>query len=196
MTAPQMDSHKLSVKFFAEDAPGVAADAFVPVFHSWIREGSVPDHLLIDVADYAHVPEGPGTLLVAHEANIHMDEADGRLGLLYFRKQPTADGDLAGRLRTIFRAALHACTLIENDSTLGGRVRFRTDEVVFRVHDRLLAPNTPQTFESVGPELARFVSDLYGGPAKSEYRPDPERLFEIRITAPAPQNVKVLLGRL
>ena len=61
---------------------------------------SIPDHLLIDVADYEHVPNGPGTVLVSHEANIHLDLADGRPGLLYIRKQPLK-GDLRERIRAL-----------------------------------------------------------------------------------------------
>ncbi len=72
-----MTSHKLSIKLFADGVPSVAPDAFVPVFHSWIRDNALPGHLLIDVADYAHVPDGPGTLIVSHEANIHLDQEDG-----------------------------------------------------------------------------------------------------------------------
>jgi hypothetical protein len=63
----------------------------VPVFHRWIQQKSFPNHLLVDVADYAHVPEGPGTLLVSHEANIHFDRDGGKPGVLYVRKQPAGE---------------------------------------------------------------------------------------------------------
>ena len=59
-----MDSHKIAVKFFA-DVTGTQNDLhFVPIFHSWIQAQAVPEHLLIDVADYAHVHNGPGTCLI------------------------------------------------------------------------------------------------------------------------------------
>src|SRR5258706_13193320 len=80
-----MDSSKLAVKFFATDASALHAEVFVPIFHKWIQTRALPDHLLIDVADYKHVPAGPGTVLVAHEANLSIDQADNRLGLLYAR---------------------------------------------------------------------------------------------------------------
>src|SRR5882757_7269132 len=102
-----MDSSKLAVKFFATDASALHAEVFVPIFHKWIQTRALPDHLLIDVADYKHVPSGPGTVLVAHEANLSTDQADNRLGLLYARKQPIA-GDLTERLRVTFRSALQA----------------------------------------------------------------------------------------
>src|SRR5205814_1119849 len=121
---------------------------------------ALADHLLIDVADYKHVPEGPGTVLVSHEANIYTDQGEGRLGLLYFRKQPFAGAaTFAERLRATFRDALEACNLLEEEPALHGRVRFRTDELLFRVYDRLLAPNTDETFAEVKPELEAFLSE-------------------------------------
>src|SRR5437879_4183837 len=118
-----MDSSKQAVKFFLRDASAIKADAFVPVFHSWIQSRALEDHLLIDVADYKHVKSGPGTVLVAHEANLSMDSAGGRLGLLYARKQPI-EGGLAERLAVTFRSALRAARLLEEDPRLAGKIQF------------------------------------------------------------------------
>jgi hypothetical protein len=65
-----MNAFKIAVKLFAPHAQ-VPEGALIPIYHHWIQNHSIPDHLLIDVADYEHVPEGPGTVLVAHEANIY-----------------------------------------------------------------------------------------------------------------------------
>ena len=46
----------------------VDPEAFVPVFHDWIRRGAV-EGLLIDVARYGHVHHGPGIMLVGHEGD-------------------------------------------------------------------------------------------------------------------------------
>src|SRR5947209_506637 len=107
-----MDSSKLAIKFFARDGADVRADAVVPLFHQWIQGQILADHLLIDVADYKHVRSGPGTVLVAHEANLSTDAAENRLGLTYVRKTPLP-GNLSERLRATFRAGLRACQLFE-----------------------------------------------------------------------------------
>src|SRR5471032_3277875 len=96
-----MHPFKLTVKIFTDSDP-FAPDEFIPIFHRWIQDQSLPNHLLIDVADYAHVPAGPGTLVVASEANIHMDRSENRLGLLYVRKQPLAGANtLHDQLRSV-----------------------------------------------------------------------------------------------
>src|SRR5258708_1266009 len=68
----------------------------VKVFHRWIKETVCPE-LLIDVAEYSHVPAGPGVLLIAHEANYSFDNRENRIGLLYNRKA-AVDGDFQTQL--------------------------------------------------------------------------------------------------
>ncbi len=82
-----MTTHKFGIKLFFTSATKPLKD-FIPVFHGWIQRQALPGHMLLDVHDYSHVHHGPGILLVGHEANISVDEAEGRRGLLYVRKQP------------------------------------------------------------------------------------------------------------
>jgi hypothetical protein len=191
-----MDSHKLIVKFFAREP--LAQHEFVPVFHSFIQQHAIPGHLLIDVADYQHVHHGPGILLAAHEGNFYTDEGEGRLGLLYQRKQPVAGANgLRGRLAAVFEAALRACERLESDPALAGRVKFRTDEVVLRINDRLAAPNTPETFTNVEPELRSFLAELFPGEKIGlEPRHSPLTLFEVRVRAGSNAPISDLLERL
>lgn len=82
-----MSTHKFGVKLFFADSTKPLKD-FIPVFHGWIQRQALPGHMLLDVHDYSHVHHGPGILLVTHEANLSIDEAEGRRGLAYIRKQP------------------------------------------------------------------------------------------------------------
>ena len=190
-----MDSSKLAVKFFLTDASSFDQHALVPLFHQWIQTHALADHLLIDVADYRHVRSGPGTVLVAHEANLSADSAENRPGLLYARKTPI-EGDFADRLRVVFRAALQAVSLLETASSLEGKVRFRTDNPIFRINDRLFAPNTAETFAEIRPALEAFLAGLYGGPVKLAHRPHSETVFELSVTASSSPPVWELLNRL
>jgi len=187
-----METHKIIVKFFVEDASRIRGEQFLPIFHSWIQQKAIPEHLLIDVADYQHVTGGPGTVLVAHEANFSMDREEGRLGLLYTRKQPGA-GDFFDRLKQSFRACLQGCARLEGDTQL----RFTTNECVVRLNDRLLAPNNAQTYAAVEPNLRKLVDQLYGNSdTHLEHRPHPQRLFEVQIKSSASPTLANLLSRL
>ena len=191
-----MESYKLAVKLFVEDASNLKVEAFVPVFHRWIQTKALADHQLIDVADYKHVPEGPGTVLVAHEANIHADLGGNRLGLLYVRKQPIAQArSFAERLRAVFGSALGAPALLEKDESLRGRINFRTDDLQFRIYDRLYAPNTAETFAAIQGDLQSFLQKLYGSTVELTHRPNPESLFEVMIRSAQPVPLSTLLDR-
>ncbi|HWE96501.1 MAG TPA: hypothetical protein VG269_21240 [Tepidisphaeraceae bacterium] len=193
-----MTSHKIAVKFFVEDPAFPAGSELVPVFHSWIQSHAVADHLPIDVADYQHVKEGPGTLLITHEANFALDREGGRPGLLYVRKQPITDADtFADRLRAILRATLEAAARIEQDPRTADHAKFRTDEFLFRIYDRLLGPNEPATFAAVKADLESVVSELYGNPPRAlEFTPDPQSLFEVLVKTGSSPSVETLLSRL
>jgi len=190
-----MDSSKISVKFFVRDASGLHPDSFVPVFHRWIQTHALPGHQLVDVADYKHVPDGPGTVLVAHEANLLTDSSHGKLGLLYLRKTPI-EGDLSQRLRLVFRDALFACKKLEEEPALAGKIFFRTDEVQIRIHDRLNAPNSAKTFNEVKPAVETFLRNLYGSPVTLTHDPNEETLFEITAKTNSTASVSDLLSRI
>jgi len=187
-----MESHKLAFKVFARTGTDIPVKNFVPVFHRWIQGKLLEDHQLIDVADYSHVHQGPGAVLVSHEANIHADLGDGKPGLLYIRKQPGVGSTFSERLRSVFGFAVQAASLLEADPALAGKVKFRTDNPVFLINDRLYAPNTAGTFAAVKSDLEAFLTSVYGGSVKLSYEPHAERLFEVSITAPdVPLNMLI-----
>ena len=104
---------------------------------------------------------------------------------------------LRDRLARVFAAAMRACARLEDDPAFAGRLRFRTDDFVFRVNDRLLAPNTPETFEAVEPDLRAFATDLYPGEGvRLEPRYGEQTLFEVRVRTEHSTPVKELLERL
>lgn len=189
-----MELQKLNVKFFVAESAQVPLTAFIDVFHSWIQ---ATDGIYYDVADYSHVRSGPGIVLVAHEANISIDETGGRRGLLYNRKQ-SVQGSNRDRLFSVFKNALEYCRRVEEEPSLQGRVKFRGDEALFLIHDRLLSPNTDETFRAVRPDLEDFVRTMYAG-AEFVLEPDTRDLrhrFSVRIKASGSFDVAGLLKSL
>jgi len=190
-----MQSSRFSVKFYVQNPAGLELEAFVPLFHSFIQKQTLENHLLIDVADYKHVKSGPGVVLVSHEANISMDATDGRLGLMYQRKTPI-EGDVGERLRQVFAAACSICRQIEGAPVFAGKLKFRTGDAVVRIHDRLFAPNTPEVYAQIRPELERFVNRVFGEKVGLTHLADEETLFTVRISAAGSPGVEELLKRL
>lgn len=174
MTDPNALQH-LNVKIFiAEPAAINLADA-VPVFHRWIRD-SACEEMLVDVADYRHVPAGPGVMLIGHEANYSLDNRENRLGLLYNRKA-VLEGTLHDRLRQAHGAALSACKRLESDPAFGGKLQFELGQCEVFLNDRLLAPNTEETWLQLKPELEKFFPEC-----SLERTGEPRDLLRVTIT--------------
>lgn len=196
MGAPLEDLYKIGIKLFAADGAAVRPHELVPIFHRWIQSRALPEQMLVDVADYEHVPDGPGVLLVAHEGNLTLDLGGGRLGLTYTRKQP-APGTLNDRWRAVARTVLTAAQLLEDDPSLAGRLRFRTDELKLFANDRLLAPNDPATLTALRPAFDTLTGALYGD-ARCEVVPekDPRNRLGVSVTTAGAPPVAQLLARL
>ena len=196
-----MDTVKYELKFFLDDASGVELEEFIPVFHDWIQTQQL-EELLIDVADYRHVPEGPGVVLVAHDAHYAMDLAEGRLGLLYSRRREThpsrgAIQGVADRLRSVWHCALTACQRLEAHPVLHGRLQFRGNELLLLCNDRLLAPNTPAAYDELCQHLEPFLATLYPDQrVEVEHMSEHTSRLTVGIKVAEPLDVDTLLTRL
>jgi hypothetical protein len=185
---------KLNVKFFLAEPTGVSLTAFIDVFNRWIQE-SEGDYY--DLADYSHVPAGPGILLVAYDANISIDNGGNRLGLLYNQKQPL-QGSNQEKLRFAFKKALEACLKLEGEPSLKGKIAFQGNESQLCVNDRLLAPNSDETFRAIAEEVHDLARLLFRGPRYSVQRcsQDERQRFSLSLKAEESFNVRALLENL
>lgn len=175
---PPPGFHRLCAKIFVEGDPGAPDEAIVPIFHDWIRRNALPG-VLVDVADYRHVPAGPAVLLVGHDENVVWDRAGGRLGLLVQRKTPLPGG-LRDRVAAVIRSAAHAARLLADEEAFGGRLRFDRARCLLIMNDRLAAPNDEVTFERLRPELEAGCVAALGAPVRLRRRPnDPRERLEV-----------------
>jgi hypothetical protein len=196
-----MDTVKYELKLFLDDASGVELEEFIPVFHDWIQTQQLAE-LLIDVADYRHVPQGPGIVLIAHDGHYAMDLTDARLGLLYSRRREThpsrcAIQSVEDRLRSVWHCALTACQRLEAHPVLHGRLQFRGNELLLRCNDRLRAPNTTAAYDELCQHLEPFLAPLYPGQrVEVEHLHEHTSRLTVAIKVPEPLDVDTLLTRL
>jgi len=174
-----MSLQRISVSVPVADA-SIDPESVVPVFHDWIRRDAV-EGLLIDVARYGHVPDGPGIVLLGHEGDYSLDLAGGRPSLRYTLKR---DND--GSPRELLDRAF---------GRLGGAIREAAEagidvaagEVVVRVYDRLRAPNTADAIAGLTPDVLAAASAFAGAePLDATSLSDDPRepvALRVRVTA-------------
>jgi hypothetical protein len=186
-----MDVERFCLKFFAKEFL-IDDTAFIPIFHDWIRLKTLPG-TLIDVADYRHVPNGPGIMLISHEINYSMDHGGGQLGLSAQRKlgEPGSHGEqivaLAQRLGQFG-------TLLEADPRVAGALALEGGRFLYQANDRLRVPNTIESFAALQPDLEAAATTLYGSQSFRITRiaNDPRERLAALVEAAEPRSMASL----
>ena len=186
-----MELQKIAVKFFATEPNNPPLTDFIDLFHDWIQAA---DGVYHDVADYSHMQAGPGIVLVAADANLSIDETGSRRGLLYSRKQSLA-GTNAQKILCAFGLALEFCKKLETEPSLAKKIKFRCDETLFAVNDRLVAPNDEATFLALKDDVENAAGGLYrGSPFTLDHNKDPRQRFSIAIRASESFDLDTLIA--
>lgn len=187
-----MNIDRLTVKFFVEEDADFVLTDVIPVFHRWIQTDAVPG-LLIDVADYKHVPHGPGILLVGQDVDYALDLTDGRLGFLTRRKQ-IRQMALVDTLPEALAWAVQAVQRLEQDTGW----QLRADELEITLADRLHAPNTAETFTAVQDVVTAVLRGVYGDePIDLVYGAvDARRPFTLSAHIPSAPSLAQLVAQL
>jgi len=152
---------RLQVSMLSEPLRNADVDVeqYVAVFHDWIRQSAL-EGLLIDVASYAHVPNGPGVLLIGHELDYSVRMAGHRVELTCRHKRdPGGEGQA---LKRCLRQLLQAAQLLQSATKLKEPPSFRASSFVFRSNDRLRCPNSAEAGSRVTQTVGRLFCKVMG----------------------------------
>jgi hypothetical protein len=135
---------RINIRLLSDPSPARegGVNAAIPEFHRWIQH-TVIDEMLIDVVDYRHVPDGPGVVLIGHEADYSLNGT----GLTYSRKIKHSGSDAEKILDAYNRAA-------EAARRFG--LTWSAFEVI--VNDRIGTPNTDENWQA----LRAALLDVFG----------------------------------
>jgi len=188
------DLQRIQIKIFADAPSGLPLDPFLQIFARWRKEKHWAEW--IDLADYAHLPRGPGIMLVGQRCNIAYDLADPGPGVLY-----TAKKGLTGSHAERLAAALQSCLELSNrliaEPEFPKDVRLRTDSLEVRFNDRLETPNTPETDAELRPVVEQALNRLYGPGAYALRRLDEtQNVYGFAVRGRKAESVDSLLARL
>ena len=154
-----MDLQKFGIKLFLHTNGSFQSKDYIPVFHNWIQEKAVFDHLLIDVADYSHIPDGPGVMLISHEGHFSLDQEKHKPGIMYMRRMDLA-GNFKERFKKVFSIAIQAANhLTENN--INQESDFSSDSFRFITNDRRVAKNTSENQKVYQDEVKNALEEMY-----------------------------------
>lgn len=186
-------SLRIVLKLFIENQGPKPTD-YVPVFHGFIQSDCLKE-VLVDVADYSHVVDGPGIVLIGHEADYSIDFEKGRAGLRYSRKRAPELASEAAEVTDSLSRLLTVAALLEADSRLGG-VKFATTELEFKFADRLRFPASSEGDAAARPLLESALAKLFPQGFELSRTGSPNELLGFKVKVSKAESVVALGQRL
>ena len=146
---------------------------------------------ILDLADYAHVPDGPGVILVSHRWHFGIDWAAGKPGLWYSSRKGLT-GTVAERISQAVRGLLEKGNRLLAEKEIPSSVRPLSGDLEITFNDRLRYPNTPESDAQARPALQEVLTRLYG---KAGFQvageTDPGRRLGYRVRAAAVNSLSL-----
>jgi len=190
-----IDVQRVAVKVFTNAPPDLQLDPFLRIFGRWRAEKDHPGAWL-DLADYAHLPRGPGILLIGKGCNFSFDLAGAAPGVLYVSKKGLA-GPLDERLGSVFRVCFDLARRLAAEPEFPAGVQLDTGSLELVFNDRLETPHQAATDRLLRPAVSATLDRLLGrGGYCLTVEPDAGRRYGFSIRAVTAAPVEVLLGRL
>lgn len=143
---------RIDVKLLLDAPPDPDLDPFLVIFHRWRQRSDHPADW-VDLADYAHMPNGPGVLIAGKRDTFSINLNPPGPGILTSVRRGL-EGSVEDRFREAFRRAreLNSDLFAEPEFPSEFRVRDGAWEVF--LNDRLRFPNSDESDRIVRPGLA------------------------------------------
>lgn len=170
-----MEISRLKWKVFFTSESKVDPEKWFEFFNGWIEDN---EETFIDVADYKHVEDGPLVALVGHFADCFLDNSDGEYGFVFAYKRNALCGSLSERFRQSFYRTLLRANQILDSQFFGNDISFDVSKAQLIFNDRALAPNNPDTFSAIKPDLEDMLALV--GDSEVNYNPGDQR-YPLRV---------------
>jgi hypothetical protein len=163
-------------------------DVLLTIFGRWrLEEGEE----VIDLADYAHIDQGPGCLLISHRWQFGIDQAAGKRGLFYSTRKDLS-GSLADRFAQAIQGLVTKSARLLAEKEFPSTAKILCGELEIIANDRMLLPNTDASDAEVRPELDKTLGRLYGsGSFQVERETDSSRRLGYGIQAKAASGLSL-----
>ena len=187
------DLQRIQIKVAAEAPAGLTLDPFIEIFGRWRKEKQAADW--VDLADYAHLPRGPGIMLVGHRCSIAFDLCEPGPGILYTARRGLT-GSHAERLASAFAWGLEFAKRLASEPEFPKDIRLRTDSFELKFNDRLETPDTPETDAELRPAVDEVLGKLFGAGGYEVRRlKDSDNAYGFSVRARKAEPADTLLGR-
>jgi len=175
------DLQRIDVKLLAEAPANLPLDPFLAIFGRWRREEDESDW--IDLADYAHMVQGAGIMLIGKQGSFSVNEDAPGIGLLYSGRKDF-QGPSQKRVAEAFRRCLRLTKPLLSEPEYPKELRPLPGAWEIFINDRLNFPNNDETDKLLRGPIKAAMDALFGAGAYSMERDnDPQRRYAFSVRA-------------
>lgn len=176
------DLQRIDLKVLLDVADGARYEPLLTVFDRWRKETDAPSDW-VDLADYAHMQQGPAVIMAGKRENLAIDTNEPGPGVLV-QTRKDLDGSLTERFLEAFRRHLALSTRLIGEPEWPAGLTVRGGDWIVSINDRLGFPNTDETENTLHTDLVAALDKLFGdGGYDLERESNPESRFGYRVRA-------------
>jgi len=188
------DLQRIELKMLVDGPDQPNLDSLLSVFDRWRKQDNAPSEW-IDLADYAHMPKGPGVLMAGKRENFGVNLIDPGPGIFFTGKKDYS-GSTADRFVEAFRRCLTLAGALLAETEYPAAHSPRTGDWLVVVNDRLDFPNTAETDGEIRPGLEAALGRVFGeGTFTLTRDEDPSHRLGYRVQAASALSLGELASR-
>jgi len=182
-----MKTSKYSVSFPVTELGQISVEKVINEFHKWVKEQQ-PSQLHLDVADYSHVPDGPGILLVGFHEIIAFRLNAVEPELVITQKSPLEGEDACNLVHCLENACRYAKQFVQ---AFASDISIDTQNFYVGLNDRLQENDV--VLNQLADNLKKIDQKINLGWETSQLNDrNPKSLPRLKITAKTNRNIDEL----
>ncbi len=175
------DLQRIDLKVLLDAPEQPELDPILTAFDRWRKEtDAAPDW--VDLADYAHMQQGPAVMMAGKRENVAVDTNEPGLGILVQNRKGLS-GSTEERFAEAFRRHLALATRLTGEPEWPAELRVRGGDWIISINDRLGFPNNDASDGAVREGLVALLDRMFGDGYDLERDPDPQRRLSYRLRA-------------
>jgi hypothetical protein len=188
------DLQRIDLKVLLDAPERQPFDSVLTAFDRWRQEKDAPSDW-VDLADYAHMEQGPAVLMAGKRERFAVDTNEPGPGLL-LQNRRDLDGGLEERFAEAFRRHLRLALRLAGEPEWPAAARPRGGDWIVTLSDRLQFPNTDEADAEARPALVALLDKLFAEGYDLERDGDPKRRLAYRLRAEGNPTLAELAAKL
>lgn len=175
------DLQRIDLKVFLDAPDGASYDPILTTFDRWRKETDAPQDW-VDLADYAHMKQGPAVMMAGKRDNFLVDTNEPGPGVVVQTRKDLS-GSLEDRFSEAFRRHFELAQRLTSEAEWPSGLSVRGGDWQIAINDRLGFPNNDATDAELRSAVTAVLDKLFPDGYNLERESNPQSRFGYRVTA-------------